>query len=275
MNGAARQALPLPEHLRPVPVAGFIPRGFLTLLWKEIWRFLKVINQTVLAPVVTNCLYLAVFGVAISRRASSWPGISYMEFLVPGLVMMGLIQNSFQNSSSTIIIAKYQGTISDLLVVPMRPGELAAAFALSGMLRGLIVGVATYLSSLVFIPVRLVHPFGALGTAMVIGVTFASLGAVVAIKAKDFDEIARIQHFLLLPLVFLGGVFFSAKHLPGRWANVALFNPIFHMIDAFRHSMLGRGDLPLLLDLAGVGFWCVLATGALYFVFLTGKWLRQ
>ena len=236
---------------------------------------MKVINQTVSAPVITNCLYLAIFGVALRARETSWEGITYMQFLVPGLVMMGLVQNAYQNSSSSIIISKYQETINNLLVVPMAPWEISLAFILAGAVRGIIVGTVTFLTALIFVTVPIHHPLLLLMTSVLIGSAFSGIGAIVAVKAKDFDEIARYQNFILQPLIFLGGVFFAVRDLPANVQFLAYFNPIFYLTDIFRYSFLGVGDLPTTVSFTFLVCLVTVVTIALTWVFKTGKWLRS
>lgn len=257
----------------PAPIAGIVPRGFATLLSKEVWRFAKVLTQTVFAPVITNCLYLTIFGVAFRTRASAFPGVSYMQFLVPGLVVLGIIQNAFQNTSSSIIIAKYQGTITDLLVVPMRPFEIAAAFALGGAVRGMIVGGATFATALFFVDVPLRHPFLLLASALAVGTAFSAFGGIVAIYARDFDHIARVQYFVLTPLVFLGGVFFAVGDIPADWRFLAYGNPIFYMTSLLRFAFLGLADFPVAVSLAAAAGFTALSVAFLYSIFRTGRWL--
>lgn len=253
---------------------GFVPRGFYTLLSKEVWRFVKVINQTIFAPVVTNCLYLTIFGVALKHRDTPFEGVSYMEFLIPGLVMLGLIQNSFQNSSSSVIIAKFQGTISDLLVVPMKSWEISGAFMIGGALRGLLVGVVTYITAWFFIPIPVLNPLLAIAGGTMIGMTFASFGAMAALHADDYDEIARYQNFVILPLVFLGGVFFSINDIPDNFQWLAYCNPIFYMIDVVRYAIIGVADFPPYLALGIVTTIWLITCSAFTYVVHKGKWIK-
>jgi ABC-2 type transport system permease protein len=216
--------------------------GLWTLYAREVRRFLKVSMQTVVAPAVTTLLFLAVFLLALGGQQRTIDGLPYMEFLVPGLVMMAMAQNAFANSSSSLMIAKVQGNIVDVLMPPLSPGELAWGFALGGMTRGLVVGLVVTATMAVFVPVHLPHPALALFHAMAASLCLSVLGIIGGIWADKFDHIAAVTNFVVTPLTFLSGTFYSIAALPLTWREVALCNPFFYMIDGFRYGLTGHAD---------------------------------
>ncbi len=244
--------------------------GFWALLQKEIRRFLKVYFQTVLAPVVTTLLFLAVFALALGRVAAPVNGVPFVEFLVPGLVMMAMVQNSFANTSSSIIIAKVQGNIVDMLMPPLSAMEQTLAVALGGVVRGVVVGVAVTAATALFVHVH-VHSMGFILFHAVGGSLLLSLlGMIGGIWADKFDHMAAVTNFVVTPLSFLSGTFYSIDRLPEGFHAVALSNPFFYMIDGFRYGFIGHADGPVWLGLLLVGLadavlllvtWRMLATG--------------
>ncbi len=231
-------------------------RGLWTLYMKEVRRFLNVYTQTLLAPMVTTLLFLAIFTLALGRSASL-AGISYAEFLVPGLVMMSILQNSFANTSSSIVIAKVQGNIVDLLMPPLAPAELAIGIAGGGVTRGLLVGLVVALGMRVFVPFGLHDPLLVLFYAINASLMLSLLGLIGGIWAEKFDHIAAVTNFVITPLSFLSGTFYSIERLPESWQIFALFNPFFYLIDGFRYGIIGHADASL-----GLGMVVVLAVNA-------------
>jgi ABC-2 type transport system permease protein len=225
-------------------------RGTWTLYAKEVTRFAKVYLQSVFAPVVTSLLFLAIFTLALGRSVQTIVGVPFAEFLAPGLMMMAMIQNSFANTSSSMVISKVQGNIVDVLMPPMSPGELTFAYAVAGATRGLMVGVVTGLAMWAFVPMRIHDPvllvFHACGASLMMSL----LGLMGGIWADKFDHIAAVTNFVILPLSFLSGTFYSIERLPGLWNTVAHFNPFFFMIDGFRYGFIGHADGPLALGVA-------------------------
>lgn len=220
-------------------------RGTWTLFAKENRRFLEVWSQTLLAPVVTNVLFMVVFGVALSDRASSFEGYEYLQVLLPGLVAMAIMMNAFQNPSSSLMIAKYTDAISDLLRIPLRGYELVIAYIAAGFIRGILVGIVTLLVGLFFVQIPIASIPIILAFSVLIAATFSSLGVIVGIMATNFDQSGIIQNFLLTPLIYLGGVFFSISALPTGLQSVAKVNPLLYLIDGFRFGFLGAGDVPV------------------------------
>ncbi|MEQ8396327.1 ABC transporter permease [Thalassobaculum sp.] len=216
--------------------------GVWTLYKKEVWRFIKVINQTVAAPVVTTLLFLAVFTLALGRDVQLGAGISFPMFLAPGLVMMSLLQNAFANTSSSIVGSKMQGNIVDLLMPPLGPGELTAAFALGAITRGLVVGTVTAVTMALVVGFAMPSPLLALYFAVMGALFFGLLGVVAGIWAEKFDHLSAVTNFAVTPLTFLSGTFYSIDRLPGLWNSIAHLNPVFWLIDGFRAGMIGWSD---------------------------------
>lgn len=222
---------------------------FYSLLKKEIKRFLKVSVQTVLTPLVNSGLYLLIFGVSLGSFIKIDGEWTYLEFLIPGLVMMGCLNNAFQNSSSSIIVAKFAGDLEDLKVAPITYSQIISAVALGGLFRGVLVGSVTYLVGTVFVKFTLGHWMGVmhpLWLALFIiigGLAFSLLGLATSFWAKSFDHMAAVNSFLLLPLIYLGGVFFSISTLHPFWQQVAKLNPLLYFINGVRYGIIGHADV--------------------------------
>jgi ABC-2 type transport system permease protein len=224
--------------------------GFPTLLYKEILRFWKVSVQTVAAPVLTSLLYLVVFGQALAGRVETFPGVSYLEFLIPGLAMMSMLQNAFANSSSSIIQSKLTGNIVFILLPPLGAGEIFAAYLIAAMTRGLVVGVGVFAGTLWLVPLPMQHPLWVLAFAVAGCGMLAVLGIIAGIWAEKFDQVAAFQNFVVMPLTFLAGVFYSIGSLPPFWQSVSKLNPFFYAIDGFRYGFFGHSDVPPATSLA-------------------------
>jgi len=227
----------------PEPFNPWLP--FLTLLRKEIRRFLRVASQTLLTPIVTASLYLFVFGATLGERISVLEGFSYAQFVIPGLILMGVINNSFSNSASSLFISRYLGNIVDLLVTPITPPQFILAYTLAAMLRGLLVGLAVLTISTFFADLPWASPSAAFAMAALASFLFAQFGLIAAIYATNFDSLSMYTNFLILPLIYLGGVFYPISILPAPWNTLSYLNPLFYLIDGFRHAILGVGDLTL------------------------------
>jgi ABC-2 type transport system permease protein len=218
-----------------------------SLLVKEVRRFMRVPGQTVLSPLISTSLYFLVFGYSLSGRVSEVEGVPYLQFIVPGLVFMGLANNAFLNSSSSLFITKIQGTVVDLLVAPLGPLELLAGFIGGAMVRGLLVGGLTWLVASVFTGFHLEHAPATLLFLLLSSYTFSVLGILAAVWAEKFEQINFFPTFVMLPLTFLGGIFYSVRELPSPWNRISLFNPMVYMVEGLRYGMLGlRGFAPLL-----------------------------
>lgn len=223
--------------------------GFVALYHKEMMRFLKVIFQTVFTPLINASLYLLIFGVSLGRSIQMDHPVSYLAFLIPGLVMMSVLNNAFQNSSSSIVSGKFSGDLEDLKVVPLKPHVILWAFSFGALTRGLLVGLVTFLVGEVFLLLvegsftTLAHPWHLLFFLTVGGLTFAKLGVTVAFWAKSFDQLSAFGSFLLLPLIYLGGVFFSLANLHPFWQRLSEFNPVLYLINGVRYGFLGVSDV--------------------------------
>jgi ABC-2 type transport system permease protein len=217
--------------------------GFPTLLYKEVLRFWKVVFQTVLAPVLTALLYLLIFGQVMDRHVRVYEAVSYTAFLVPGLVMMSVLQNAFANSSSSLIQSKMTGNLVFVLLPPISYLEFFAAYVLAAVTRGLLVGAGVLLVTLPFVELSMREPLWILLFALASSAILAALGMVAAIVADKIDQVAAFQNFLIMPLTFLSGVFYSVHSLSAFWQGVSHFNPVFYMIDGFRHGFFGVSDV--------------------------------
>jgi ABC-2 type transport system permease protein len=218
-------------------------RGFTTLFGKEVLRFWKVSFQTLLAPLVSTLLYMLVFAQVLDSHAEIYSGVSYREFLVPGLAMMAMLQNSFSNTSSSLIQSKLTGNIVFILLPPLSPFEIFAAYVLAAMVRGFAVGACVWIASLIFFPHFPAHPFELLVFALLGNALAAVLGLLAGIWSEKFDQLAAFQNFLIVPLTFLAGVFYSIHSLPPLWRDISRFNPFLYMIDGFRHGFFGVSDI--------------------------------
>jgi len=234
--------------------------GFRTLFYKELLRFWKVSFQTVLAPIVTALLYLTIFGRALSGHVQVYPGVGYTSFLVPGLVMMSVLQNAFANSSSSLIQSKITGNLVFVLLPPIAHWEMFFAYVLASVVRGLCVGLGVFIVTIWFIPMSFSSPFYIIAFAMLGSAILGTLGLIAGIWADKFDQLAAFQNFLIMPLTFLSGVFYSTHTLPPLWRAVSHLNPFFYMIDGFRYGFFGLSDVNPLVSLGIVGgFLAVLA----------------
>lgn len=234
--------------------------GFSTLLAKEIRRFARVGTQTIVTPMVTTLLYLLVFVQVLEGRYSPAEGFSYAQFLVPGLMMMAVIQNAFANSSSSLLQAKMNGSVTFMLIAPLSALEIMLAFVTAAVVRGLAVGVGLWLVAGFVVGWDVLHPFWALGFLLSTGAALGVLGLIGAIIAEKFDHMSAFQNFVILPLTFLSGVFWSVQSLPPHWQTVSALNPLLYMIDGFRYGIMGVSDFVPAFSLAfSVGFVVVLA----------------
>jgi ABC-2 type transport system permease protein len=216
--------------------------GFATLFYKELLRFWKVAFQTVGAPVLTALLYLLIFGHVLDAHVRVH-GVAYTSFLVPGLVMMQVLQNAFANSSSSLIQAKITGSIVFVLLPPISYAAFFAAYMLAALVRGLMVGLGVLLATLWLVDLRVEAPLWILAFALLGGGLFGALGMIAGIWSEKFDQLAAFQNFLIMPLTMLSGVFYSIHSLPAFWQGVSHYNPVFYMIDGFRYGFFGVSDV--------------------------------
>lgn len=244
----------MPQHdLSPRSYGPVNWLGFWTLLAKEVRRFVKVYFQTILAPVVTSLLFLAVFALALGQNAQAVGGVAYVTFLAPGLIMAAMVQNAFANTSSSIIIAKVQGNIVDMLMPPLSATEQTLAVALGGVVRGVVVGLAVGLSMALFTTLPIHHAGLIVYHAVMGSLMLSLLGMIGGIWADKFDHMAAVTNFIVTPLSFLSGTFYSIERLPQSFHALALGNPFFYMIDGFRYGFIGHADGSVALGVWMVG----------------------
>ncbi len=227
--------------------------GFATLFYKEILRFWKVGFQTILAPVLTAFLYLLIFSHVLEGHVQVYPGVRYTSFLIPGLAMMSLLQNAFANSSSSLIQSKITGNIVFILLPPLSHLEFFGAYVLASALRGVVVGAGVFVITAMFVPVPIQNLLWVVAFALLGSGILGTLGIIAGIWADKFDQLAAFQNFVIIPLTFLSGVFYSIHSLPPFWQQVSHFNPFFYMIDGFRYGFFGVSDVSPYLSLAIVG----------------------
>ncbi len=246
-------SVPEPRHIGAVNWLG---------LWthyaKEVKRFYKVGFQTLVAPVVTTLLFLAIFTLALGRSLAELGGVPFEQFLAPGLIMMAIIQNSFTNTTSSLMISKIQGNIVDMLMPPISPGELTSGFVLGGATRGLAVALFVCVVMSLFVPLRLHDAGMVVFHAVSASLMLSLIGLITAVWADKFDQIASITNFVIMPLSFLSGTFYSIERLPPMWQDIALINPFFYMIDGFRYGFIGHHDGSLM---TGVILVCAINAG--------------
>jgi ABC-2 type transport system permease protein len=250
-------------------------KGTGTLFRKEILRFWNVAFQTVAAPVLTSVMYMLIFGHVLDQRVEAFPGVGYTSFLLPGLVMMSVLQNAFANASSSLVQSKITGNIVFLLVTPLSHGAWFAAYVGAAMVRGLVVGAGVLAVTIWFAPLKLAEPwwiliFGALGAGML-----GSLGVIAGLWADKFDQMSAFQNFIIMPMTFLSGVFYSVHSLPPLWQAASHLNPFFYMIDGFRRGFFGVSDVSPLLSLAVVGVSFLVVAGVALRLLATGYKLRS
>jgi ABC-2 type transport system permease protein len=266
------------DHARihPAPVAE--GGGWRTLLYKELLRFWKVAFQTIAAPVLTALLYLLIFSHVLESRVSVFDGrVAYTAFLVPGLVMMSVLQNAFANASSSLIQSKVTGNLIFVLLPPLSPLDMYAAYVLGAMVRGLVVGFGVFVVTLLVSPApfEMAHPLFAIAFAILGSGILGTLGIIAGIWADKFDELAAFQNFLIVPLTFLSGVFYSINSLPPFWQALSHFNPFFYMIDGFRYGFFGLSDVAPFASLAFVATAAVILAGTALLILARGWKLRH
>lgn len=252
-----------------IPKASLNYRGVWTLFKKELLRFWRVAFQTVAAPVMTALLYLLIFSHVLGAHVQVYDGVPYTAFLIPGLIMMSVLQNAFANSSSSLIQSKVMGSIIFILLTPLSYLEFFLAFLAAAIIRGLVVGVCIYLVAILFIDLPIIHPgillaFAFFGTALL-----GTFGIIAGIWADKFDQMAAFQNFIIMPLSFLSGVFYSIHTLPPFWQTLSHFNPFFYMIDGFRYGFFGVSDISPWISLS------IVAASFLLLSVLTLKMLKS
>ena len=261
--------------MQPQPLAYNSRAAFFTLFEKEILRFRKIALHSILAPILTSTLYLLVFGGVLEGKMTVLEGVSYVDFLIPGLVMMTLLQNSFANSASSILQSKITGSMVFVLLPPFSGWQLAAAYISASVVRGLIVGAGVLLATFFWSIPAMEHPLWIVLFALLGSVIMASLGVMCGLWAEKYDQMGAFQTFVILPLTFLSGVFYSVSQLPPFWAKASLFNPFFYMIDGFRYGFFGKSDFAPWLSLSIVAAASVMLLAAATALFVKGYKLKN
>jgi ABC-2 type transport system permease protein len=249
--------------------------GWQTLFYKEILRFWKVGFQTVAAPVLTALMYMLIFGHVLQGRVEVYNSVSYIAFLIPGLAMMSMLQNSFSNSSSSLIQSKVMGSLIFLMLTPLSHWAWFSAYVASSMVRGLAVGVGVIVATSLFAGLHVdnllwIMVFAALGCGLM-----GAMGIVAGLWAEKFDQLAAFQNFVIMPMTFLSGVFYSIHSLPSMWQTVSHFNPFFYMIDGFRFGFFGQSDVSPWMSLGVVGVAFVMVAAVAEYMLRTGYKLRH
>jgi ABC-2 type transport system permease protein len=239
--------------------------GLYILFAREVWRFMKVSIQTILTPVITVLLYLLIFSSVISSSREMLPGVNYLTFLIPGLMVMAMLQNAFANSSSSLFQARMNGNVVFILLAPISDFEFYLAFVGAAVVRGVLVGVGVWLAACFFAVVPLRHPLYALVLAFFCCGSLGALGLVSAIIADKWDHISAFQNFVIVPFSFLSGVFFSISDLPVFWQQASHYNPFFYLVDGFRYTCLGVSEVSVFISLCvGAGFFILSSFWALW-----------
>jgi ABC-2 type transport system permease protein len=249
--------------------------GFRTLFYKEVLRFWKVATQTLTAPIVTAMLYLLIFGQVLEGRVEVYPGVSYTAFLVPGLVMMSVLQNAFANSSSSLIQSKITGNLVFILLPPLSHWEMFGAYVLAAMVRGLAVGLGVFVITAWFAHLSFVAPLWIFAFALLGSAILGTMGLIAGIWAEKFDQLAAFQNFLIMPATVLAGVFYSIHSLPSFWLAVSHANPFFYMIDGFRYGFFGQSDVAPGVSFAIVTTFFVVLAGVAITMLKSGYKLRH
>jgi ABC-2 type transport system permease protein len=268
-NGDAGRVSEGPAAARVAPFAG-LP----TLVYKELLRFWKISFQTVAAPILTALLYLLIFGHVLEGHVRVYGQLSYTAFLVPGLVMMSMLQNAFANSSSSLIQSKVTGNIVFVLLPPLSYVEFFAAYVLASVVRGLVVGLGVLAVTVPFAHLTLAHPVWAAVFALVGTAALGAMGVIAGIWAEKFDQLAGFQNFVIVPLTFLAGVFYSIHSLPAFWQQVSRFNPFFYMVDGFRYGFHGVSDVDPLASLGVAGAFLAVLSAVTLLLLRSGYRLR-
>jgi ABC-2 type transport system permease protein len=248
---------------------------FATLCHKELLRFFKVSVQTVAAPVLTTLLYLVIFGQALEGRLEVYEGVRYTAFLVPGLVMMSVLQNAFANSSSSLIQSKITGNIVFVLLAPISYAEFFAAYVVAAIVRGLVVGAGVLVVTVWFVELQLQAPLWVAAFAVLGAALLGTLGLIAAVVSDKIDQVAAFQNFVIVPLTFLSGVFYSIHTLPPFWQQLSHANPFFYMVDGFRYGFFGASDFPPLASLAIVCAFLLAVSSATLWLLKSGYKLRH
>jgi ABC-2 type transport system permease protein len=246
-----------------------------TIVRKETTRILRIWLQTIIPPVITMTLYFIIFGNLIGRRVGEMSGFDYMEFMAPGLIIMSVITNSYGNVVSSFFAAKFQGHLQEMLVAPVRSYVIIIGHVAGGVIRGLLVGAVVTIVALFFTRIEVQHPLIAISMLVLTAIVFSLGGMINAIFARKFDDVSIIPAFVLGPLTYLGGVFYSTALLPDFWAKVSSLNPILYMVNGFRYGMLGVSDIDIVTAFVIVIVFVVLAFATCFYLISKGIGIRE
>lgn len=249
--------------------------AFTTILIKEVRRFTRIWAQTLLPPAITMTLYFVIFGNLIGSRIGEMGGFNYMQFIMPGLIMMSVITNSYSNVTSSFFSSKFQKSIEEMLVAPVPSWVILSGFVLGGVARGLLVGLIVTVMALFFTELTVYNLFVTITVVFLTAVLFAIGGFINALFARSFDDVTIIPTFILTPLTYLGGVFYSIELLPEFWQGLSLFNPVLYMVNTFRYGILGVSDINAWAALAAICVFIVLLFGLALWLLERGRGLRQ
>lgn len=248
--------------------------GLWTLYKREVWRFMKVWNQTLTAPMVTTLLFFTILTVALHGDERDVGGVPFALFITPGLIMMSVVQNAFSNTSSSFILQKIQGVIVDLLMPPLSAGEITFSVTMGGVTRGVLVGIVVSIAMWVCVPYQIHDPLLAIYYVVAASIMMSLLGTLTGIWSQTFDQLAAITNYIITPLSFLSGTFYSVSFLPEFWQHVSRLNPFYYMIDGFRYAMIGYHDAPVGVGMAVLGGFCVMLWLAVHTMLAKGWRLK-
>jgi ABC-2 type transport system permease protein len=249
--------------------------GLWAIYKKEMSRTYRVLFQSIASPVITTALYFVVFGAALGSRITDLGGVSYIQFIVPGLIMMALLMNSFSAAASGIYFPKFMGNLYEMLSAPLSYIEITLGFVFAAVTRAMMIGVTIYLVGLLFTPLPILHPFWAVGFSLIVSLVFALFGFIVGLWAKSFEQFNLIPTFIITPMSFLGGIFYSLDMLPSSWQTIALFNPLVYMINGLRWAFFGITDVHPLYSGLVVSVFAVMLFAIIAWIFKTGYKLRK
>ncbi|MBF0492652.1 MAG: ABC transporter permease [Deltaproteobacteria bacterium] len=244
--------------------------GFRTLIEREYYRFARLSKQTIAPPIITTALYIFIFGFSLGSRIKEVGGFPYIVFMLPGLAAMGVINNAYANTSTSLFMARMDRSIENILAAPLSPFQVVFAFVLGGILRGALIGILTLAVSKIFIPLPFYH-FGYLLLVLLMSsLLFSCLGIISALWSESWDQIATFTNFVISPFIYLGGVFYSIHMLPPLWQKVSLLNPIFYLVDALRWATLGKGDVPFAISISFISTLALLSLALCAYLFRRG-----
>lgn len=244
--------------------------GFLTLIRQELYRFSRLARQTVLPPVITTFLFILIFGFSLGDRIREIHGFPYILYIVPGLVAMGVMNNAFANTSTSLYMAHFDRSIENILAAPLSSLQVVLSYILGGLMRGMTVGLITLVTALLLLQKFPAHPGATLFFLVLQSVLFGAWGILAALCAKSWDSLATQQNFIITPLVYLAGVFYSIEMLPEPWKTISSFNPLYYMVDGFRYGVLGTHEVPLWLSIGTGCAASALLVGLCVYLFRVG-----